>query len=278
MQAAAAAAGRGRRRSWRGGGDGAGGGGGGTRRPCTERLGRALGGAGPQPEQPIRAPRRSCVTSPRLYTLRDVRAPLPTNRGPGPWPQSRRAWVEARPLRTSPSGGLRRCEPVDEWQAERGHRQLEGERAVRGGRAICTARAPPRAAWQPGARTSAPRARGTRPTPAQLDRDPNPEPTQKSVGRRLDSPRPGLAGPVSEQARGRRSRVPRQCAGGRQRASTCFAELRPHRTQAFVRCFPEQEVEGGCGDWKVSEGCTTRHFRVYQTYLRAWLQSYSTFL
>lgn len=78
------------RRRWASRGGGGDAGGGGTRRPCSE-LPEERRRAGRSPE-PMRAPRRPCVTSPPLYSRRDVltgggqsRRGTPAARG-GAWP------------------------------------------------------------------------------------------------------------------------------------------------------------------------------------------------
>ncbi|XP_031224827.1 uncharacterized protein LOC116089406 [Mastomys coucha] len=99
---------QGRRRWASRGGGGGDAGGGGTRRPCSE-LPEERRRAGRSPE-PMRAPRRPCVTSPLLYSRCDVR----TGGGQSPrgTPAARGGVRDADVTR----GGCHRCEPVDEWR------------------------------------------------------------------------------------------------------------------------------------------------------------------
>lgn len=102
---------QGRRRWASRGGGGGDAGGGGTRRPCSERP-EERRRADRSPE-PMRAPRRPCVTSPPLYSRRGVRT------GSG---QSQRGTPAARGVARGADitrGGRRRCEPVDEWHGVR---------------------------------------------------------------------------------------------------------------------------------------------------------------
>lgn len=102
---------QGRRRWASRGGGGGDAGGGGTRRPCSE-LPEERRRAGRSPE-PMRAPRRPCVTSPPLYSRRDVRTGGSQSR---PGSLAARGGAQAADVTR---GGRHRCEPVDEWRGVR---------------------------------------------------------------------------------------------------------------------------------------------------------------